>query len=107
MIRTPIGELVPGYPLCAEFTIEELPGKDRIIRKRVKAFYMLSAIELHSKLMGHFEPDRKEIELNNSTLMSIKERAAEVGYALARSYGKGTPAKLDDCNCFTPQMTIA
>ena len=94
VIRTPIGELEPGNPFCAEFTIEVLPGKEGVIRKRVKAFDKLRAIELHSKLMGHFEPDRKEIELNNSTLMSIKERAAEVGYALSRSYGKGTPASI-------------
>lgn len=62
----------------------------------MKVFDKLRAIALHSTLMGNFEPDRKEIEMNNSTLMSIKERAAEVGYALSRSYGKGTPAKLDD-----------
>ena len=56
----------------------------------------LKAIEIDAKLSGQFEPDRKELQMGNSTLQSIKERAAEVGYALSRAYSHGAPAKLDD-----------
>ena len=55
--------------------------------KDVKINDILRAIELHSKLMGHFEPDHSEINLNRPALQSIRERAAEVGYALAKQYG--------------------
>ena len=62
----------------------------------VKVADKLRAIELHSKLLGHFEPDRKEIEFGNQALMSIKERAKELGYAMSLDYKHGTPAVLDD-----------
>jgi hypothetical protein len=54
----------------------------------VKVADKLRAIELHSKLMGHFEPDRMELELGNTTLQTIKERAKEVGYTLSMRYAQ-------------------
>lgn len=96
VIRTPIGQLTPDSPYCAEHTTETLPGDMGIVRRRVKGFDKLRAIELHSKLLGHFEPDRKEIEFGNQALMSIKERAKELGYAMSSAYKHGTPAVLDD-----------
>jgi len=45
----------------------------------------IRAIEVDSKLAGHFEPDRTEIDVGSQTLLSIKERAAQVVSALARS----------------------
>jgi phage terminase small subunit len=95
VIRTPIGHLTPGSPYCAEHSTEILPGSAGIVRQRVKAFDKLRAIELHSKLMGHFEPDRTEIDCGNQALMKIRERADELGYALGKAYSRGTPAKLD------------
>lgn len=62
----------------------------------VKVADKLRAIELHSKLLGHFEPDRKEIEFGNQALQSIRERAKELGFAMSKSYQHGTPAVLDD-----------
>lgn len=62
----------------------------------VKVADKLRAIEIHSKLLGHFEPDRKEIEYGNQALMSIKERAKELGYAMSAAYKHGTPAVLDE-----------
>jgi hypothetical protein len=56
--------------------------------KDVKINDILRAIELHSKLMGHFEPDRSEINLNRPALQSIRERAAEIGYALSKNYNQ-------------------
>lgn len=96
VIRTPIGNLEPGSPLCAESVTEVEPGTGKILRRRVKSFDKLRAIELHSKLMGHFEPDRQELELGNQALMSIRERAKELGYAMSAAYKHGTPATLDD-----------
>jgi len=64
--------------------------------KTEKIDVLLKAIVIDAKLAGQFEPDRKELQLANHSLQSIKERAAEVGYALARSCGNRTPAKLDD-----------
>lgn len=52
----------------------------------VKDADKLRAIELHSKLLGHFEPDRMELEFGNKTLQIIKERAAQVGYTLGQRY---------------------
>ncbi len=96
VIRAPIGHLTPGSPYCAEHSTEVLPGSAGIVRQRVKAFDKLRAIELHSKLMGHFEPDRTEIDCGNQVLMKIRERADELGYALGNAYPYGTPGILDD-----------
>jgi hypothetical protein len=99
VIRTPIGKLEPDSPLCAEYldeTVASNDGKVITTRRKVKCFDKLRAIELHSKLLGHFEPDRKEIEFGNQALMSIKERAKELGYAMSSAYKHGTPAILDD-----------
>lgn len=51
----------------------------------------LRALELDAKLAGHFEPDRVEVEAGPKTLLSIKERAAEVSSALARRYTTSQP----------------
>ena len=47
----------------------------------------IRAMEVDAKLAGHFEPDRVEVEAGPKTLLSIKERAAQVSSALARRYG--------------------
>lgn len=99
VIRTPIGKLEPDSPLCAEYldeTVASNDGKVITSRRKVKCFDKLRAIELHSKLLGHFEPDRKEIEFGNQALQSIRERAKELGYAMSAAYKHGTPAVLDD-----------
>ncbi len=54
------------------------------------------AIKLHRKLMGHFAPDRKEIEVGNHQLMNIKERAKKLGQAMSLDDKHGIPAVLDD-----------
>jgi hypothetical protein len=48
----------------------------------------LKAIEIDAKLSGQFERDRTEIQLGNSTLQSIKERAMQVAGALVSQYAK-------------------
>ena len=48
----------------------------------------LKAIEIDAKLSGQFEPDRTEIQLGNSTLQSIKERAMQVAGALVSQYAR-------------------
>jgi hypothetical protein len=46
----------------------------------------LRAIAEDNKMAGHYEPDRVEVEAGPKTLLSIKERAAQVSAALARRY---------------------
>lgn len=94
-IQQRITELRKVEPVLVEAKMtkeEKLKILAKMIRapfdsKEVKINDILRAIELHSKLMGHFEPDRSEINLNRPALQSIRERAAEVGYALAKQYG--------------------
>lgn len=104
VIGTAIGDIGPDSPLCTEFIEETIGGGNRgklkrgkaergneivgpdVIRRRVKKCDPLRAIELYSKLLGHFEPDRVEVEAGPKTLLSIKERAAQVESALARRY---------------------
>lgn len=50
----------------------------------------LKAIEIDAKLAGQFEPDRKELQMSNSTLQSIKERAMHVASALVSQYARKT-----------------
>jgi phage terminase small subunit len=95
-IKARISELKQKQPdlLEARLTKEEkLKVLARLIRtpdnsEVVKVADKLRAIELHSKLMGHFEPDRMELELGNTTLQTIKERAKEVGYTLSMRYAQ-------------------
>lgn len=104
VIGTALDDIGPDSPLCTECTTDFIAGGSRgklkrgqadhgnevagpdIIRRRVKKPDPLRAIELYSKLLGHFEPDRVEVEAGPKTLLSIKERAAEVSSALARRY---------------------
>ena len=37
-------------------------------------------------MLGHFEPDRVEVEAGPKTLLSIRERAAQVASALGKRY---------------------
>ena len=53
---------------------------------RQKTHDRLRAMEIDARLAGQFEPDRTEIEVAPKTLLSIKERAAQVESALARRY---------------------
>ncbi len=104
VIGTALADIGPDSPLCTEYTEESIGGGRRgrlkrghspegneisgpdVIRRRVKKPDPLRAIELYSKLLGHFEPDRFEVEAGPKTLLSIKERAAQVESALARRY---------------------
>lgn len=97
IVRTPIGEIGPDSPLCAEFVEESVAdgsarGRLRrgnqesgnevslppVRRIRVKTQDKLKALELHSKLVGDFEPDQHVIETGPKTLESILERARRV-----------------------------
>lgn len=108
VIGTALKDIGPDSPLCAEYTEDFIAGGSRgklmrgkaasgnevagadVIRRRVKKPDPLRAIELYSKLLGHFEPDRVEVEAGPKTLLSIKERAAQVSSALARRYNPPT-----------------
>lgn len=103
-ITTPLSAIGPDSPLCVEYVEEFIAGGSRgklkrgkansgnevagpdIIRRRVKKADPLRALEIFSRLRGHFEPDRVEIEVGPKTLLSIKERAAQVSSALIRKY---------------------
>lgn len=104
VIGTPLSEIGPDSPLCAEYTEEVIGGGNRgklkrgnapsgnekvgatVIRRKVKKPDVLRAIELYSKLLGHFEPDRVEVDAGPKTLLSIKERAAQVSAGLSAVY---------------------
>ena len=104
VITTPLNEIGPDSPLCVEYTEEVIGGGSRgklkrgnapsgnettgetILRRRIKKPDPLRAIELYSKLLGHFEPDRVELDAGPKVLLSIKERAAEVSSALVSRY---------------------
>jgi hypothetical protein len=51
-------------------------------------------------MMSRFEPDRTELQVGNPTLQTIKERAMEVGYTLARQY-QTTNQLRSSANCNT------
>lgn len=104
VIGTALSNVGPDSPICVEYVEEFIAGGARgklkrgkaprgneavgvdIIRRRVKKCDPLRAIEIYSKLLGHFEPDRVEVETGPKTLQSIKERAAQVSSALVRRY---------------------
>ena len=104
IIGTALADIGPDSPLCVEFT-EDLVGRGNrgklrrgkadsgneitevpILRRRVKKPCPLRAIEIYSRLLGHFEPDRVEVEAGPKTLLSIKERATQLSSALIRKY---------------------
>jgi hypothetical protein len=107
VIGTALADIDPNSPVCTEFTEDFIAGGSRgklkkgkatsgnevagpdIIRRRVKKPCPLRAIEIYSRLLGHFEPDRVEVEAGPKTLLSIKERAAQVSSALIRKYEAG------------------
>lgn len=104
VIVATLNDIGPDSPICVEYVEDFIAGGRRgkikrgnaeqgsevagpdIIRRRVKKPDPLRAIELYSKLLGHFEPDRVEVEAGPKTLLWIKERAAQVSSALARRY---------------------
>ena len=104
VIGTALRDIGPDSPLCVEYSEDFIAGGSRgklkrgdapsgnevagvdVIRRRVKKPDPLRAIELYSRLLGHFEPDRTEIDVGPKTLLSIKERAEQVVSALARRY---------------------
>lgn len=103
LLRTPIGEIGPDSTLCMEYSSVEVGGGDRgRLRRgnapegnevsgpprrltRVKMADKLRAIELDSKLAGHFEPDQLIVETGPKTLEAIKQRALNVVSALDAS----------------------
>lgn len=104
VIATPLSRIGPDSPLCVEYVEEYISGAPEgkrrrghasagkeiaspvIIRRRVKKLDPLRAIEIYSKMLGHFEPDRTEIAVPSKTLLSIKERALQVASVLGRRY---------------------
>lgn len=104
VIGTALADIGPDSPLCVEFTEEMVGGGNRgklrrgnapsgneitetpVLRRRVKKPCPLRAIEIYSRLLGHFEPDRVEVEAGPKTLLSIKERALQVSSALIKKY---------------------
>lgn len=104
VIGTALRDIGPDSPLCVEYSEELVGGGNRgklrrgkapsgneitevpILRRRVKKPCPLRAIEIYSKLLGHFEPDRLELEAGPKTLLSIKERAQQVSSALIKKY---------------------
>jgi hypothetical protein len=103
IVRTPIGQLGPESPLCAEYVRLKVSGGARrkvkrgqspggnevddteVWQIRVKGYDKLRAIELDSKLAGHFAPAEVVVESGPTQLESIRERAAQVVSALNRS----------------------
>lgn len=103
-IGTALADIGPDSPLCVEFSEYLVGGGNRgklrrgkaargneitetpILRRRVKKPCPLRAIEIYSRLLGHFEPDRVEVEAGPKTLLSIKERAQQVSSALIKKY---------------------
>jgi len=100
IVRTPIGQLGPESPLCAEYVRLKVSGGARgklkrgrspggnevddpeVWQIRVKGYDKLRALELDSKLAGHFAPDQVVVETGPETLLDIRERAAHVVSAL-------------------------
>jgi len=92
VIGTPLRDIGPDSPLCVEYTEnaivsgsrgklkrgEALSGNETtgatVIRRKIKKPDPLRAIEIYSRLCGHFEPDRVEVEAAPQALMSIKEQ---------------------------------
>lgn len=103
VVRTPIGQLKPDSDLCTEFITTQVAGGSRgrlrrgkapsgneteevpVIQVRVKMADKLRAIEMDSKLAGHFEPEQLVVETGPKTLDAIKERAQSVVSALDRT----------------------
>lgn len=109
IIETPLSQIDPGSPLCAEYTEEIIAGgccgklkrgksdrgnevvEETVIRRKIKKPDPLRAIEIYSRLLGHFEPDRTEIDVEQRSLQSIKERAATVVSTLVNRYRTAEP----------------
>ncbi len=105
IIQTPLSEISPDSPLCAEYTEEVVVGGMRkkrkgsklvsgyedagetVIRRRVKKQDPLRAIEIYSKLAGYFAPEQHVIETGPNTLASVEERAKTVRSSLNLSHG--------------------
>lgn len=105
VIGIALRDIGPDSPLCVEYTEELIGGGNRgklkrgkapsgnetieepVLRRRVKKPCPLRAIEIYSKLLGHYEPDRVEVEAGPKTLQTIKERANQVASALGRNWG--------------------
>jgi len=103
IVETPIGQLGPESPLCAEYVRLKVSGGARgklkrgrapsgnevdgpeVWQIRLKGYDKLRAIELDSKLAGHFEPAAVVVESGPSVLDRIRERAERVVSALDRS----------------------
>ena len=96
IIRTPIDEVDAKNPICSEFVEESLPGGGR--RTKVKMCDKLRALELHSKLVGDFAPEKVEVNAGKETLEAIRARAAACGSVLSRaaeSLDKSVPASAE------------
>ena len=101
-ITTPINQIDGNSPFVTEYSQEQIAGGRQgqlkrgqapsgnekndppIIRTKIKKCDPLRAIEIYSKLRGHFEPDRIEVDLGEKTILSIKERAMQMASPLAR-----------------------
>lgn len=102
LVRTPIGQLTPDSDLCTEYVTTQVAGGRRgklrrgnapegnetseepVVQVRVKMADKLRAIELDSKLAGHFEPDQLVVETGPKTLEMLEQRAKAVESRLVR-----------------------
>jgi phage terminase small subunit len=100
IVRTAIGDLESDSPLTAKYTRVKVGGSARgklkkgtaprgneieeeeIWQIRIEGFDKLRAIELDSKLAGHFTPERVEVDVGPTTLDEIRERANKVASIL-------------------------
>ena len=128
IIRTPVGEVGPDSRLCQEYTEEVIGGGTRgklkrgsapsgnetegmtVIRQRSKMADKLRALELHSKLVGDFEPDRIEVEDGPKRLETIRERSAQIvsamnRRALERSFESGATTTGSGLSRWNPNIT--
>ena len=107
VIRTPVGAIGPDSLLCQEYSEETIGGGERgklkrgkaasgnetseptRTRLRVKMMDKLRALELHSKLVGDFEPEKVAFEPGKQ-LADIMARAANAVAVLSRIGRKTT-----------------
>ena len=87
-IRTPISDISPTSPLCAEYTVDELAGPDRkskVTRTRLKSVSKLDAAKQLIQLMGWAEPDRVTVDAGPNMLAQLEERAKHLVSSLNRA----------------------
>lgn len=87
-IKEKIAELRKPQTIAALMTKDFKRQKLReiVMAKNATFDNKIRAIAEDNRMGGHYEPDRTEIDIGDKTLLSIKERAAQVAGGLARKY---------------------